>query len=838
MTRKDIFGKLRLLPFFATFIIAGCTLMMDEVDEPEPEEVGFDEVATYENEYVTVNYQYQEGVKPVTDNVLEYVVESDDPNYLYFMDNIPEKWVPKVGEYLAGGCSPKIPEGLCNRVVSVTHENGMYIMELAPATEDEVYKELEITADFDYYLPNLDNVPDVDSTMTDEEKAKQVFDDWSIYNGTNADSAYVETDTLDEENLAEIKSRAPKDPNVEVGDKTEERTLFDIKFDTRGESKADKGPLQVVRGKLNEWLKTIGLDAQPYVAVSYKRYDKIHHHAYHNKQTKVDTIWAEITPTNDIRAEVGVELSKEKMPWANTAGHWADTKKLYDYYKLKMNDKLKNAFGRRGKVVPVDGFERDTKGAIRIAVPCCAALRIVFEPSVEPILSLGGAIGGHWKWTDDTYRQGSVKKGDEKTKIEKKVADGSTEVAEFFAAGYTKVGARARIGLGAEFARSVTITVGLGAEGYVEVGLDSSTEGPSDSKIVGINSGDYFTSPLYIKALVRGFIDLKVTISALGIFDLWSNTFELGSFPAFSAKRPLNYIIEIPEAPGQAFVPIITEHNQTYSIDYNFTYKIADIGKGVYDGNFVPKVKVYDEDFNHLLDIEADGFEDNVPQKLKKGTYTFNGSKLFKYSSWDYNAINASLRMYKAYCVPYLWRPSGDCYIYPELATQISTVAADQYLSGVYQTYGGELAKSRADIYGLSDEDFDYTDGYMGYNEYRFDVDFELKAASQMAQAGCVFDIFWSKDQGSKSIFKKKLVFNNPKSGKYTLDIYYALPISMDGEDDQYYVYVTPIYNSISTGEFVYGKKVEKKVLKKINNHPGESKYGEIINMKLGSQGE
>ena len=115
MTRKDIFGKLRLLPFFATFIIAGCTLMMDEVDEPEPEEVGFDEVATYENEYVTVNYQYQEGVKPVTDNVLEYVVESDDPNYLYFMDNIPEKWVPKVGEYLAGGCSPKIPEGLCNR---------------------------------------------------------------------------------------------------------------------------------------------------------------------------------------------------------------------------------------------------------------------------------------------------------------------------------------------------------------------------------------------------------------------------------------------------------------------------------------------------------------------------------------------------------------------------------------------------------------------------------------------------------------------------------------------------------------------------------------------------
>ena len=79
MTRKDIFGKLRLLPFFATFIIAGCTLMMDEVDEPEPEEVGFDEVATYENEYVTVNYQYQEGVKPVTENVLEYVVESDDP---------------------------------------------------------------------------------------------------------------------------------------------------------------------------------------------------------------------------------------------------------------------------------------------------------------------------------------------------------------------------------------------------------------------------------------------------------------------------------------------------------------------------------------------------------------------------------------------------------------------------------------------------------------------------------------------------------------------------------------------------------------------------------------
>ena len=33
------------------------------------------------------------------------------------MDNIPEKWVPKEGEYVAGGCNPKIPDGLCHKVV-------------------------------------------------------------------------------------------------------------------------------------------------------------------------------------------------------------------------------------------------------------------------------------------------------------------------------------------------------------------------------------------------------------------------------------------------------------------------------------------------------------------------------------------------------------------------------------------------------------------------------------------------------------------------------------------------------------------------------------------------
>ena len=254
MNKKDIIGKMRFLPLFAIFIFVGCTLMMEGEDELAPEEKGFDEPVTEVTEYGTATYQYQEGVKPVTENVLEYVVESDEDGVVYFLDNIPSKWMPKVGEYLFSGCNPKIPDGLSGKVTNITKENGMYRVELSPATEDEIFKELEFTLDFDYNMPNLDDVPKIDSTMTEEEKAAACYYDWSFF-GT--DDQIKERYNIKSVKRSKIKRKNNEDETAPE-DKEKDSITWDIKWDSRLETKP--APVKKISEYLNKYLNDLIVD--------------------------------------------------------------------------------------------------------------------------------------------------------------------------------------------------------------------------------------------------------------------------------------------------------------------------------------------------------------------------------------------------------------------------------------------------------------------------------------------------------------------------------------------------------------------------------------------------
>lgn len=126
-------------------LLGSCTLSMDEWLTPE-EEKGVYEPYTAKTEYTSVTYQYNEGVKPITANVLEYLYAVRDSS-LYFSDNVPDEWIPNVGGYMQIGCCEPFPLGYNARVLNRTVSNGLICLTTTQATVNEIYKTLVFESD-------------------------------------------------------------------------------------------------------------------------------------------------------------------------------------------------------------------------------------------------------------------------------------------------------------------------------------------------------------------------------------------------------------------------------------------------------------------------------------------------------------------------------------------------------------------------------------------------------------------------------------------------------------------------------------------------------------------
>lgn len=151
MKKLPIFSLCSLL---VLMLLAGCTLMLEEYAVPE-EEKGFDEPVTVENDFGTFTYQYNEGVLPVTQTIQEYITRVEDDSIIYFSSDIPHKWLPVRGSLLATGCTRTLPNGLNHRVISVDKVGSEYRVVATMASRQDIYKELEISFDYDYQAPDL-----------------------------------------------------------------------------------------------------------------------------------------------------------------------------------------------------------------------------------------------------------------------------------------------------------------------------------------------------------------------------------------------------------------------------------------------------------------------------------------------------------------------------------------------------------------------------------------------------------------------------------------------------------------------------------------------------------
>lgn len=213
-----------ILYFFLT-LLTSCELSMQEYVVSEDQR-GKGEPYTERTQYGEFTYEYNDNVTPLNGDPQNYIATMND-SVIWFMDNLPQKWMPKAGEYIAANCSKTIPLGLCSKVRSVTREEGMIRVEYEPATRKEVFKKLKLKIDFDYVAPAIkqtigDSTVETRSTRTINRpgfwKNDSTFVDMSLFEpetrGNDSEDEHGPVDEEHEEESNELKFAKP----IPIGD--------------------------------------------------------------------------------------------------------------------------------------------------------------------------------------------------------------------------------------------------------------------------------------------------------------------------------------------------------------------------------------------------------------------------------------------------------------------------------------------------------------------------------------------------------------------------------------------------------------------------------------------
>ena len=182
----------------SALLLSSCELSMEEYVVAE-EDKGKEEPCTEVSEYGEFTYQYHDDVTALNGEPQNYIAMMND-SVIWFMDNLPDKWVPKEGHYIAANCSKTIPLGICSKVRSVTRDAGMIRVEHEPTDEENVFKILKMRLDFNYIVPGVSDFVE-DSTEESRStpsinrpgfwKNDSVFVDMSLYEpGARADGVH------------------------------------------------------------------------------------------------------------------------------------------------------------------------------------------------------------------------------------------------------------------------------------------------------------------------------------------------------------------------------------------------------------------------------------------------------------------------------------------------------------------------------------------------------------------------------------------------------------------------------------------------------------------------
>lgn len=440
----------RFLPFIAiATLLASCTLSMEEWTVPE-EEKGFEEAETVETKYGNYTYQFKEGVRSITENVQEYIIDVEDDSILYFMDNTPDEWLPRVGDKVAAMCTPVIPFGLNHKVIDVQDIGGMYRVTCTQASRDDIYEQLII--DFDYELVS-ENVPMYDSLYLDSL-------------GVNPDDLIVEDFSLLEEYYgkeAMAKAKRPRRAYRKNEAWKRTRAALNLPEDylaTRegsDETETDTPDRWPVSFSFTEQITNINLSISGEVVKHCVQRVKY-------RENKATDFKEQITTDKSYDIwDVTVSVSKGSDVF--------DSKKPSDLNPERFK-RLKNYLKKLDEAKPEPKRPKKMAGGkVLTPLPFCPAFSVAV--SLKGNVTFKGALCGHAKiqhnhpWVRTGYKYENGKKYSYRPD---KVQDESRELLEFDAYGQLSITASLKAAIGIE----ITGT-GLGGEVGFEVGATLSS---------------------------------------------------------------------------------------------------------------------------------------------------------------------------------------------------------------------------------------------------------------------------------------------------------------------------------------------------------------------------
>lgn len=180
----------RFTALFLILTMASCTLSMEDWVETE-ENKGYDELVTDENEFYSVKYQYKDYTRSITDQIREYIVSVEADSVIYFLDNLPEEWIPQVGGCVVSNCCTTFPMGLVARVLDVQKEAGMIKVTTTPCELEDAYEDFQLDMDMDVLSSKNPQMKSITRSAYPKTRGEEGPDsiistiDWTMFNRTS-----------------------------------------------------------------------------------------------------------------------------------------------------------------------------------------------------------------------------------------------------------------------------------------------------------------------------------------------------------------------------------------------------------------------------------------------------------------------------------------------------------------------------------------------------------------------------------------------------------------------------------------------------------------------------
>ncbi len=744
-----------LFSVFVIAILGGCTLSMEDLSIPE-EQRGVNEPYTEQNDSFTVTYKYNDGVRPVTSNMLDYLATVEHDTILYFMDNIPKKWLPKVGEYVAAGCSRTLPHGLNDKVLSVENVGGMYKVVVTRATLDEVYDDLVVEVDFDYQAPFQEETTDsayLDSLgLTEEDVA---MTDWSVYDGTN-------------DRASAAKTRASGDVTEEV--KTQSDT-WGMKIDTRYPDKAYGFLAKSLLKGLAAWNeKNKSRELKTYAALTLsvnttKRiYTKI------DKKKKYEKSYTNTETQKYLALEAGVDF------WAGKRIGGDDGEfNITEYAKRIKDDKLTSKIQEASERIAnlKDYKVKDPKPEISVPIPCTVPLEFVIRFNYDLGVTINGCVGVSMVHNNTTKYEGyEIVNGGDPVELKKEVVKDDFSGPSLFLSGSAAVALDVNVGVGIRVAKSLGCEIGGGFKTGIE-GKCTFAPFSDDKQYADGNTFFKFYGKVY------GFINFYV--SPLGL-DLWDKKITFIEKYLWDSSWPIIPTFTTSAVPGSIGVGKSTT-------TLNYGYKVKNLGIMAGSSYYEPRLEIYKgslDDRSRIATVET-----------TSSNKTLRKDKEYKFSYEIDNALFDKQDAY--YVVPVIYNEkTGQTLAYKEMGYMMEEPYPKITVKECVQKSAQEL-----NPYDFSDyEDQFYKDDSSGKGydfgamtsdlaKYEFVIKMDVASPGLMKEWG-VNMLAYIKGKSGYLIKQQDFPVKKFKSGTYTLT--YSFVTNYKGDSGPINLAILPYY--------------------------------------------